>query len=137
MRLLLCAAIVALAACAARAAEPPTTATQYSVSGAIHLPYANLTEPFTVYFDAPGQRERVEYYGGVNVVLTRVAENRSDEIVPVGGVEGSTTTCFGATCRAPPAHAALTRVTYLLTRSCFVAGCWVGPGSCRWADAAD
>ena len=32
--------------------------------GYLVLPYAELSEPFTAYYDGPGKRSRIDYYGG-------------------------------------------------------------------------
>lgn len=32
--------------------------------GYLMLPYAELSEPFTAYYDGPGKRSRIDYYGG-------------------------------------------------------------------------
>mmetsp|Transcript_14568 Transcript_14568/g.50760 ORF Transcript_14568/g.50760 Transcript_14568/m.50760 type:complete len:571 (-) Transcript_14568:145-1857(-) len=88
-------AFAAAGVAAAGGAAPPPTSNVYSVQGVIRLPYANLSETFSVWFDGKGGRQRVEYYGGIDAVVTRADQNVSYEIVPVGGVNGSKTTCFG------------------------------------------
>ena len=36
----------------------------YSVQGMLHLPYAEINEPFSGYFDANNKKSRVDYYNG-------------------------------------------------------------------------
>ena len=35
----------------------------YYVSGTLQLPYAEINEPFTAYFEAKKNRSRIDYYG--------------------------------------------------------------------------
>lgn len=45
-------------------ADVPQWGQVYSVQGILRLPYAEIEEPFTGYFDATNKRSRVDYYGG-------------------------------------------------------------------------
>ena len=36
----------------------------YMVQGVLRLPYAEIVEPFTAYYDATNNRSRTDYYGG-------------------------------------------------------------------------
>jgi len=47
----------------------PTYPNTYNITGAIRLPYAEILEPFTAYYDGKTGRSRVDYYGGVQKVI--------------------------------------------------------------------
>ena len=49
--------------------SPPTLAKNYRVTGSIRLPYAEIVEPFTAYYDVRSgmERSRVNYYNGKTV----------------------------------------------------------------------
>lgn len=49
----------------------PKFADSYKCDGTIRLPYAEIVEPFTVYFDGPKGRSRVDYYSGVQSVIQK------------------------------------------------------------------
>ena len=36
----------------------------YTVSGILRLPYAEIVEPFSAFFDITKNRSRIDYYGG-------------------------------------------------------------------------
>jgi len=42
----------------------PQWPSRYSVQGTLNLPYAELSEPFTAWFDADLKSSRIDYYGG-------------------------------------------------------------------------
>ena len=42
----------------------PTWPQKVYAEGYLVLPYAELSEPFTAYYDGPGKRSRIDYYGG-------------------------------------------------------------------------
>ena len=42
----------------------PAWPSTYSVQGMLHLPYAEINEPFSGYFDANNKKSRVDYYNG-------------------------------------------------------------------------
>ncbi|KAL8558058.1 hypothetical protein ACOMHN_022951 [Nucella lapillus] len=45
--------------------DPPKFSSTYKVSGVLRLPYAEIVEPFTVWYDAPNKRSRIDYYNGL------------------------------------------------------------------------
>lgn len=42
----------------------PLWGNSYTVEGVLQLPYAELKEPFTAYYDATTNQSRIDYYGG-------------------------------------------------------------------------
>ena len=44
--------------------EAPQWPTKYSVQGTLNLPYAELSEPFTAWFNAETKSSRIDFYGG-------------------------------------------------------------------------
>lgn len=50
--------------------SPPTWSNAYSVSGVLMLPYAEIVEPFQVWFDGQNGRSRIDYYAGKAILLT-------------------------------------------------------------------
>lgn len=44
--------------------EVPEFPPQYTATGYILLPYCELREPFTAYYDAVAGKSRIDYYGG-------------------------------------------------------------------------
>lgn len=52
-----------------QAATPPKWPTTYQVSGVLQLPYAEINEPFTAYYEAKKNRSRVDYYNSTVVTL--------------------------------------------------------------------
>ncbi|ELT93269.1 hypothetical protein CAPTEDRAFT_181131 [Capitella teleta] len=58
---LLVAAVVAPAALAAA----PDLPNVFTVTGVLSLPYAEIKEPFSAYFDTKQNKSRIDYYGGV------------------------------------------------------------------------
>lgn len=51
--------------------ETPKFSSGYTVEGVILLPYAELKEPFTAYYDAENGRSRIDYYGDLEVTVQR------------------------------------------------------------------
>lgn len=51
--------------------SPPTFGSFYTVSGEIEIPYTELRETFTAYFDIDAKRSRIDYYDGLVVTLQR------------------------------------------------------------------
>ena len=47
----------------------PQWPTKYSVQGTLNLPYAELSEPFTAWFDADMKSSRIDFYGGKSFLL--------------------------------------------------------------------
>nr|CAH7744140.1 unnamed protein product [Callosobruchus chinensis] len=41
----------------------PVWSQTYSVKGILHIPYAEIDEPFYAWFDAPSKQSRIDYYG--------------------------------------------------------------------------
>lgn len=50
---------------------PPVFADQYEARGRILLPYAEIDEPFTAYFDGQGNKSRIDYYGDLELTVQR------------------------------------------------------------------
>ena len=50
---------------------PPVWSSTYMVVGELKLPYAEIVEPFTGYFDAKNKKSRVDYYGISFITKTR------------------------------------------------------------------
>ena len=44
--------------------KPPTWGFRYMVTGTLRLPYTEIEEPFTGWYDAYKNRSRIDYYGG-------------------------------------------------------------------------
>jgi len=53
------------------AAPAPSLPSQYFVEGRITLPYGNISEPFRTFYDGVNNKQRVEYYDGLDVYITR------------------------------------------------------------------
>uniref|UniRef100_T1JJR5 Uncharacterized protein n=1 Tax=Strigamia maritima TaxID=126957 RepID=T1JJR5_STRMM len=49
----------------------PTIPAIYEAEGQILLPYAEIIEPFTAYFDGKNNKSRIDYYGGTVVTYQR------------------------------------------------------------------
>lgn len=49
--------------------EPPSWGNVYSVQGTLMLPYAEIVEPFSSWYDATNKRSRVDFYGGMTLFL--------------------------------------------------------------------
>ena len=47
---------------AVRSDTPPTLPTDYFITGVLKLPYAEIKEPFTVFFNGKKNRSRIDYY---------------------------------------------------------------------------
>ncbi|XP_013412168.1 digestive cysteine proteinase 2-like [Lingula anatina] len=52
-------------------ATPPSFGKSYTVAGTLSLPYAELEEPFFVYFDAAATKSKIEMYNGLTVSIMR------------------------------------------------------------------
>lgn len=50
---------------AAFATNPPKWPKEYTVSGVLSLPYAEINEPFYAWYDENNGRSRIDYYGGM------------------------------------------------------------------------
>ncbi|XP_025110869.1 digestive cysteine proteinase 2-like [Pomacea canaliculata] len=51
--------------------DPPTFSTSYKASGFLRLPYAEIVEPFDVFYDGPNKRSRIDYYNGLTKTFQR------------------------------------------------------------------
>ena len=49
---------------------PPQFSSTYQVTGVLRLPYAEIVEPFLVWFDGPNKRSRIDYYNGEGCVVS-------------------------------------------------------------------
>ena len=58
----------------------PVFEENYSVEGVIILPYAEIREPFTAYFDANNGRSRVDYYGDLVQTVQRADVVRGEDV---------------------------------------------------------
>ncbi|XP_033113650.1 digestive cysteine proteinase 2-like isoform X2 [Anneissia japonica] len=47
---------------------PPKFTASYHSSGVLHLPYAELDEPFQIFYDVDNKRSRVDFYNGLDTV---------------------------------------------------------------------
>jgi hypothetical protein len=70
-----------LALCVAMVvAGPVVWPKKYMLEANFKLPYANITEPVRVFFDAENQREKIEYYNGLDSFLYRFDMQNTYEI---------------------------------------------------------
>jgi hypothetical protein len=53
------------------AIDPPTFEDQYTAIGVILLPYAQLREPFTAYYDGQLNQSRIDYYDDLMLTLQK------------------------------------------------------------------
>ena len=56
------------------AEKPPPTPTfskNYIINGRIFLPYAEIDEPFTAYYDELANKSRIDYYGDLQLTVQR------------------------------------------------------------------
>lgn len=53
------------------AVTPPTWPSQYYLYGTFNIPYFNLSQPTAMYYDGINNRERVEYYNGMDTYIYR------------------------------------------------------------------
>lgn len=53
----------------AKAEDAPEWSPAFSVTGVLYIPYAELTEPFSAYFDMSVGSSRIDYYGGLYKTL--------------------------------------------------------------------
>lgn len=51
--------------------QVPEFADQYEARGRILLPYAEIDEPFTAYFDGKANKSRIDYYGDLELTVQR------------------------------------------------------------------
>lgn len=54
--------------CAAKASptlKAPVFSRTYTVKGTLHIPYAEIEEPFYAWYDGNSGRSRIDYYGGI------------------------------------------------------------------------
>jgi len=51
--------------------EAPQWPTKYSVQGTLNLPYAELSEPFTAWFNGETKSSRIDFYGGMSKTIQR------------------------------------------------------------------
>ena len=51
--------------------DVPKFSSGYTIEGIILLPYAEIKEPFTAYYDAVNGRSRVDYYGDLVLTVQR------------------------------------------------------------------
>lgn len=58
----------------------PLWGNSYTVEGVLQLPYAELKEPFTAYYDATTNQSRIDYYGDLVVTMQLQAKNTSIKI---------------------------------------------------------
>ncbi|KAH9516806.1 hypothetical protein DERF_007525 [Dermatophagoides farinae] len=49
----------------------PTFSKNYLISGRIVLPYAEIDEPFTAYYDETANKSRIDYYGDLQLTVQR------------------------------------------------------------------
>lgn len=54
-----------------KATAPNWNALTYTVEGTLQLPYAEITEPFSAYYDAKNNKSRIDYYGGMVITIQR------------------------------------------------------------------
>jgi len=47
--------------------SPPVWSDSYICEGVLHLPYAEIDEPFYAWVDLEGKRSRIDYYGGMMI----------------------------------------------------------------------
>jgi hypothetical protein len=87
-------ALAALASCSARLGvpSPPRFPQDFHVTGSISLPYAGLEEPFNVWTYGSLGRQRIEYYGGLDLYITAKSD-LSYTVVPTGA---DSTSCFSS-----------------------------------------
>lgn len=48
---------------------------QYKITGRIKLPYAEIDEPFTAYYDGPANKSRIGYYDDLMISVQRADQN--------------------------------------------------------------
>ena len=48
---------------------------QYYIYGTFNIPYFNISQPTAFYYDATNNRERLEYYEGMDTFIYRFDEN--------------------------------------------------------------
>lgn len=49
----------------------PKWPSKYMIQGTLNLPYAELSEPFTAWYDAEMKSSRIDYYGGLSKTIQR------------------------------------------------------------------
>lgn len=90
LALLVVAAAAAAPAFRGETPVPPSYASAYEANLTVSLPYASIVETMRVWFDAVNQRQRMEYYGGMDTTILDTSSQMTWEIVP----EVATLTCF-------------------------------------------
>lgn len=58
-------AVIATALAACREAKLAAWSDTYSVKGVLHLPFAEIDEPFSAWYDGPNKKSRIDYYDTV------------------------------------------------------------------------
>ncbi|EDO41322.1 predicted protein [Nematostella vectensis] len=76
MAVLLCCLLVFVALSSSLAKPtglktPPTWPQEYTLTGVLRLPYAEIEEPFQAWFDGGRKRSRIDYYGGMDSTFQR------------------------------------------------------------------
>lgn len=49
--------------------DPPVFGDNYYIAGVLLLPYAEIKEPFTAFFDKQNSRSRIDYYGSKYLMI--------------------------------------------------------------------
>jgi C1A family cysteine protease len=65
---------------------PPSFDQQYFLRGTITLPYDDIKETFQFWFDGINQKQKVEYYDGLDTYITDLTAGALWQVVPVDGV---------------------------------------------------
>ncbi|XP_074598856.1 C1 family peptidase 26-29-p [Brevipalpus obovatus] len=56
----------------------------YSLEGVLILPYVEIREPFTAYYDMPNNRSRIDYYGDLVLTVQRGdQDDRNDDVIGI------------------------------------------------------
>ncbi|XP_046357905.2 digestive cysteine proteinase 1-like [Haliotis rufescens] len=90
-------AVAGLCASAHVKATPPTFNSTYIINGVLRLPYAEINEPFTAYFDSKNNRSRIDYYGGSVVTILRADVGKygiTYKLAPMSNYTVNTEMCF-------------------------------------------
>ncbi|CAG9764807.1 unnamed protein product [Ceutorhynchus assimilis] len=75
----------AVFACNANAVDTPTWSDVYSVKAILFIPYAEIAEPFSAWYDGPNKQSRIDYYGDMvqTYQLAKKGYGTSIKIAPV------------------------------------------------------